>query len=701
MNNYTCIRLTRIILQLVIMSSMVAVSDASEPPVVVTKKKKNVRKTGIFPTLGRKPKDSPPPLSPTVNALTSPRRMVAAASNSERDNKSVGKEESLEGRGSQRRADGTSYDDPGSEPSRSSENYLHEVEEDINTSPRLASSWLSRETSPRDCAVDGMTELHRVASEGAENTINLLSRMNLLLIAGTINKADRDNLGRVALHYAAINGKLEVFRRLITHDYGLVHTMTRDYEGKLPLHYACKYGHESIVKYILDNNVDTIEEGDIKKITLFLAGNDDFEKVKERVYAATKQELRDSIDNELGRREMSSGKELLELAFEKELINPRYYLKLTGFSDTNCFDSKGNTPLHLAALGNYVAVMKLLRGSNVDACDNDKRTPLHVSYAQGHFAASRYLLAKKWANCNAQDKDGRTPLHLAAAGGKDGHDTVLQNLLLQMVTTKQGLVDTTSDGFVSIDEETSDSWRQQAEPDTIEFYLTMQERSDKTPPYLTNLNAEDVEQKTALHIALENGHLEFAICLIEFPEVLVNVCDNKDTTPLHHACFKGLKKIVGLLIKRGANPNIQDAKGQTTLHKAVLSESMHGDDRKVIVDFLLRQPPNNQSNKKIVDIARVITEDKLGCTALHYAAKLGLIDIVRVILKRTISAKRVFNERDNDGKTALELAQIEKLAIEEQLNEREMALKPTQLEKLDEVIKYLTSRDELREPVRV
>ncbi|KAH9141809.1 hypothetical protein LEN26_005185, partial [Aphanomyces euteiches] len=63
--------------------------------------------------------------------------------------------------------------------------------------------------------------------------------------------------------------------------------------------------------------------------------------------------------------------------------------------------------------------------ADIQATDEDDRTPLHLASAGGHFDVTKHLL-DKGANVDTTDDEDRTPLHLASAGG---HLNVANHLL--------------------------------------------------------------------------------------------------------------------------------------------------------------------------------------------------------------------------------------------------------------------------------
>ncbi|CAB0031314.1 unnamed protein product [Trichogramma brassicae] len=148
---------------------------------------------------------------------------------------------------------------------------------------------------------------------------------------------------------------------------------------------------------------------------------------------------------------------------------------------------------------------------------------------------------------------------------------------------------------------------------------------------------------THFHLACEFGLddvVEKFLDLGQDPNLLV-----KDTgdSPLHFAMainYDDTTKVVELLLRRGASPNLANNAGQTPLHNF----SMHTDDAHVdLAKFFF----------KICDdlrqMVRVNIKDKSGRAPLHWAVKCRNKKLVELLLKR--SAKPNFI--DKDGSTPL------------------------------------------------
>ena len=62
---------------------------------------------------------------------------------------------------------------------------------------------------------------------------------------------------------------------------------------------------------------------------------------------------------------------------------------------------------------------------NVNVCDYDKRTPLHVCVAEGRKECF-VILMESGANCDAKDRWGSTPID---EGKRCGHDELVERMM--------------------------------------------------------------------------------------------------------------------------------------------------------------------------------------------------------------------------------------------------------------------------------
>ncbi|XP_024399143.1 uncharacterized protein [Physcomitrium patens] len=84
----------------------------------------------------------------------------------------------------------------------------------------------------------------------------------------------------------------------------------------------------------------------------------------------------------------------------------------------------------------------------------------------------------------------------------------------------------------------------------------------------TSVSSQDVQGRTALHMASANGHLDVVKCLIEHG-ANVNMCNLEQNSPLHYAVLNAHKPVVEFLISAGANVSAINRYDRTPVDEAV------------------------------------------------------------------------------------------------------------------------------------
>lgn len=114
---------------------------------------------------------------------------------------------------------------------------------------------------------------------------------------------------------------------------------------------------------------------------------------------------------------------------------------------------------------------------------------------------------------------------------------------------------------------------------------------------------KDPEGNTALYNAAKAGNINKVKDLLKHGAD-PNVCSEHHLTPLHSAAYWGEVEIVELLLKHGAKVDIDNGKGWTALHSAAVSGGLK--TRKKIIGLLLNKGADPEK------------ADKNGWTSIDY-----------------------------------------------------------------------------------
>jgi ankyrin repeat protein len=346
-----------------------------------------------------------------------------------------------------------------------------------------------------------------------------------------------------------------------------------------------------------------------------------------------------------------------------------------GKVDVHAVDSRGRTPLHIAAekqdaqLGAFFISL----GADVNALDKEGRSPLSISakfgdsLMAGHLvragadihhplpgndlstADSPALSGITWKgdfldalltreSLKSLDENGRTILHLAAL---EGDPEAVRQILAAPAFTGDALEITGRDGRTALDLALSrpDS-RDHAEAaekliaagarsqDIIYAYFAPAVRS-------SNYNIRLYDGRTPLHFAAREGHTGLLNLFID-RKAQINIKDASGAAALHEAARAGNIEAMELLLSRGADPNAQDAKGNSPLHLGIPVES-----HREAIGLLLTYQANSN------------LRDEHGDSPLHIVITLNRNSTV---VQALLSGGTDVSIRNIDGKTALYLA---------------------------------------------
>ncbi|XP_013874210.1 protein phosphatase 1 regulatory subunit 16A [Austrofundulus limnaeus] len=199
----------------------------------------------------------------------------------------------------------------------------------------------------------------------------------------------------------------------------------------------------------------------------------------------------------------------------------------------------GLTALHQCCIDDFEEIVQCLldAGASVNACDSELWTPLHAAATCGHTGLVQ-LLIQAGADMLAVNTDGNMPYDLCE------DEATLE--LMEMVMSEQGI---TQDRI-------KECRKAKEKKMLADVQALVQSEAD--------LNAQDNNGATLLHIASANGYMSVAEQLIE-NRVQLELKDSDGWTPLHAAACWGQIEVVELLVAHGANLNAKSVLDETPL----------------------------------------------------------------------------------------------------------------------------------------
>ena len=312
-------------------------------------------------------------------------------------------------------------------------------------------------------------------------------------------------------------------------------------------------------------------------------------------------------------------------------------------ANVNAEDEEKKTPLHYAAETGQMEVVQLLveAGADINAGEG-KWTALHGAVYEGHRDIAE-LLIQKGADVNIKDKNGHQPLFNAI--WKRDLDTA------ELLITKGA--DVNAKGRNGYQPLYNAVWKKDL--DTVKLLITKG----------ADVNAGEGKW-TALHYAVDEGLRDIAELLIQ-KGANVNT-KGKGYQPLYYAIWKKDLDTVKLLITKGADVNAKGNDGMPLLHHAVWEKDLDivkllitkgadvnakDNDGMPLLHYALSMDSNDVAKLLLAEGADFTGKDKSGLTALHYAAVSEYQDIAKLLLAK---GAKVDERDDNYEFTALHYA---------------------------------------------
>ena len=304
-------------------------------------------------------------------------------------------------------------------------------------------------------------------------------------------------------------------------------------------------------------------------------------------------------------------------------------------STVNCSSRAGWGPLHVACLHNQLtnveALLKL--GANKNATRTAERlTPLHVAVAQGHKNIVKLLLLSG-ADPNVRmgaGRDGFTAFALTVAEG----DLSMLDVMLEMSSQMEYTGDVHDNYPLHLAVTSGDiekcrrilaSMGHMIPPGVgsrLQRGLS-QPHLGKQGTFATLLNLANSQERTALHLAIEQGRLDLIQLLLEAGADVQLPCQGKLPLELAISHAQTLLKDQG----SGAEARmLEEVKLDDTVPRMLVEQSVNLE----VVSARGQYPVHLAVEGGLFDLALVIMEktphlvhhlDSTGCSALHLACK--------------------------------------------------------------------------------
>ena len=434
--------------------------------------------------------------------------------------------------------------------------------------------------------------------------------------------------------------------------------------GEDPLRGPCLKGHSRVLDFMLQATDTTCHEAE-KNMQMFLtrdhlvwcASANGHHDVVETILATgvspnTTSQRPDYVSDELNPKKASA----LEIAVRKGHAEVARRLIKHG-ANVNIPDDHLEIPLHYAN-SDTIAVLLLQGGADIDSRSRHDQSPLHSAAIAGRDVVV-YKLLTAGACVNAEDDSGKTPLHHAKS------DTIA-TLLLQ--------------GGADIEYRSTNGERP--------LHSAVGDRRDVVVAKLLAAGAcvyaKSFSGRTPLHYASDPVT---AARLLKFDPSNIHAIDSNKETPLLLAASRGHAALVALFCNSGASTNSVNASGETALHLAVKWShpetvrellvcgpmQIHARDQVGItpLDYAMRKGPHNFVSLFLehgVDIAEfwkfafrpcdgnlyaavinrlfelnfpVDFEDHDGMSALHYAAEMGNVSAVYLLIEKHANIDKI------------------------------------------------------------
>ncbi|KAF8692213.1 hypothetical protein HU200_039816 [Digitaria exilis] len=511
----------------------------------------------------------------------------------------------------------------------------------------------------------------------------------------------KDDIGRNALHLAALKGHLEVCKFLVE-ELGLDVNSTMVSNAKRPVHFAAAGGNKRVLGYLLDHGGDAevpdskgstplhdaAEQGHCEAIRLLLSKGVDVDPVN---YRGTPLHLAASMGKD------QALKILLEHgadAVDDGLTDIVKFLLEAG-ADPNIADEYGKIPIMDAAVNGQRELVEILFPMTrpIPSVPDWSVDGIIRSIKDPHFEAQdAALVGERIADAKSQGKEAFAKgEYISAIFFYSRHPGVVLAVAAAMAPASKPSdpVDDALQAAIDGDLRLLKSNHRLPSPSTLSVLgwtssslsFGFKDASHGFPflvliakifdfdllfsgsdlflyccfchfswsEMATKVNlreAKDDKGRNALHCAAGRGHLEICRFLVEELGLDVNSAANGSGTSVHFAAVGGDARVLRYLLDHGGDPAVPDGKGSMPLHDAA--------EQGVVGGPVFFVPPGHYEAVRLL-LSKGVDVDPVNHrgTPLHLAAAKDRDQVVKILLEHGADAGADVNFISPSGLTVL------------------------------------------------
>lgn len=467
---------------------------------------------------------------------------------------------------------------------------------------RMAEILLENDANVDAKDYSGLTPLALAARKGQREMVSFL--MDVYRYS---HPDQRDDTGQTPLHQAAAHGaESDLIELLLRVD----DISARDRHGCTALHLAAQFGHRSAVNCLVKHARGILTSNWVEFVgsktnagwtAIAMAAFNSHDRV-------VKQLIAECASIDAGNWGQQSLLTTLVQMGNHELA--QFLIEQTQLQGTlNLPGRDGFTPIQHAVANRQFKCLKVLIKSGVAVDTNGEfgMTSLHLAAMLGMTGMVDALITRG-ADISAADSSGFTALHQAAYRG---HRSVIKCLLSR--ANKKGILKKCIEQKPQMDTTALHVAAIRGYPEVVKCCLRWAMQEEGLENYV---NEQDSQGCTALHLAIPQKNPRLNIMLACAAGMALNTADNHGDTVLHLAAGQGDRRLVTLLLSKGAGSETRNHLGKTPLIVA----ASYGDIE--TVEVLLKRG------------AQLASTDHHGWAAAHYAAFHGHDAVLRLLTKQ-------------------------------------------------------------------